>query len=959
MNRRTSNVAVFGDRRRSHLPCNRGGGRERAHNTAAFVFSALATFCLVGCYHTQKPLHYIGDAALEHYKDVATKVDYPVLEQESNSLALATSAPRRIRDRSKDEIWDMPLAEAIQVALQNSAIIRERDQFLSPRNPLYANPEAVTSLYDPAIQESEVRFGNRGVEAALADFDAQFAASMLWGRNEQVQNNLFNSGGLPPGETLKDETGVFQSRLQKQFADSGSFAITHNWNYSLNNVPTRLFGSVYDGTLRAEYRRPLWSRSGAEFTRVVGPNSSIGAGVNQGVVIARINNDITIADFEINMQTLLRDVEGAYWDLSLAYRAWHSETVALQSALSTWREVKAQLDEGFTGGSAADEAQARDNYYESLSRVETAQADIYSSEGQLRRLIGLPVNDGRIIRPSDEPTVAEFIPDWQMSLFESISRRTELRRQKWQIKSLEHQLNAARSLTKPEFDFVSGYQVNAFGDTLFDDNDDDPVTPHGLNSAYGTLTQGDQTGWNLGFEFRMPLGFRSGHALVRNIELRLMKAREQLAAQEMEVSHELSQAFQSLDRWYKTAETNFNRRRAAEERVQAFEVQYELGGTTLDLLLRAQISLANAEVAYFRSLAEYNKAITEIHYRKGSLLEHNNVHLAEGIWDGEAYNEALRRAWARSHAIDNPLLHTEPAEFVSEVPPPTPMVRMAPEQVGSYTLPGTQMLPIGDPYQLTPPGAPPAESSPVSPPAPPERKPAPKRILEPMAGEPTLERTVSPSVRPETRQKAVVTAPESMPSIEVSDDPAIWRRGDSTSKAAGSEPWRQRSENTIATTPPALLEIEPLDVPSNVERRGAERKLIDPPALERSVDNSPVWNPNDGPQIKARPTVPATPAPGLSRPKEPLKSVADNWAPRDAQKKKLIAPKKELITPQIEQGWAPSGASSRVDAADRETDLSIRPNSATGDSNVDWLPDLPTRWRGTVSPTAAESPSLK
>jgi hypothetical protein len=159
---------------------------------------------------------------------------------------------------------------------------------------------------------------------------------------------------------------------------------------------------------------------------------------------------------------------------------------------------------------------------------------------------------------------------------------------------------------------------------------------------------------------------------VRNLELQLSKARALLGAQEVEVSHELARAFQELDRAYQTAQTNFNRRRAAELRVKAEQNKVDLGlgdqqgQNNVDLLLRAQISLAGAEVAYYSSLVAYNQAITAIHYRKGSLLEFNNVALAEGGWDPQAYILALRRAWSRSHALENDhLLDTEPSEFVT------------------------------------------------------------------------------------------------------------------------------------------------------------------------------------------------------------------------------------------------------------------------------------------------------
>ena len=192
------------------------------------------------------------------------------VDQPTDAQALFSDAPRRIRHPNKDDIWEISLDEALHLAMAHNRVIRTGGSFLSPQNPLLTNPQQAASVFDPAIQESGVLLGLRGVEAALSEFDARFTSSMLWGRNETVQNNRFLSGGLAPGDTLVEETGIFSSRLDKQMATGGLFALRHDWNYSQNNVPSRLFESSFTGLLRAEYRQPLWAGSGVEFTRIAG-----------------------------------------------------------------------------------------------------------------------------------------------------------------------------------------------------------------------------------------------------------------------------------------------------------------------------------------------------------------------------------------------------------------------------------------------------------------------------------------------------------------------------------------------------------------------------------------------------------------------------------------------------------------------------------------------------------------
>ncbi len=622
---------------------------------------------LIGCADNPAKLHYLGHADLNYYKDHATSIDYTTVDSPTACDVMATQKPRAVNDRREDEIRDLSLQEAIRVALENNPIVRSSAQLVSPSNPVLAHPDGLPSIYDPAIQESGVLFGGRGVESALSQFDPTWTTSMTWGRNEQIQNNAFLAGGLQSGNTLVQETGVFNTQLQKTFADGGTFSVTHNWNYLGVNIPNQLFPSSYAGSVGVGYSLPLWAGAGTEFTRIAGPvaNSFGGlSGVTQGVSIARINNDITLADFELAVRNLTKDVEDAYWDLYLQYRLYDTAVKTRNSTLAIWRKTHDIVVIGGKGpNDLTNEAQAREQYYETRAAAATALGNLYKAEVQLRRLMGLPSNDGYMLRPSDEPPLAELVPDWEMSLAEALTNRVELRRQKFNVKSLELQLRAARSLTKPQLNFVSNYRVNGFGDNLLAYTDNDKRnTSQGLNSAYGSLTQGNQTGWNLGFQMSMPFGFRSARAQVRNVELRLAKAREILATQEMDVSHEVAVAYQDLATNYAAAQSNFNRLRSSEYRVELFRKRSSV--EEVDLPLRAELSRALSESAFYTNLSNYAKSIAAFHFAKGDLLELNNVHLAESLWTPEAYQQALRRAMARSHAFQNQFLHTEPEEFV-------------------------------------------------------------------------------------------------------------------------------------------------------------------------------------------------------------------------------------------------------------------------------------------------------
>ena len=74
---------------------------------------------------------------------------------------------------------------------------------------------------------------------------------------------------------------------------------------------------------------------------------------------------------------------------------------------------------------------------------------------------------------------------------------------------------------------------------------------------------------------------------------------------------------------------------------------YRGGKTTLDQVLQSQRRHAQAQTDYYRALGSYSKAIAEVHYRKGSLLAYNDIHLSEGQWPDKAYDDAMERARQR------------------------------------------------------------------------------------------------------------------------------------------------------------------------------------------------------------------------------------------------------------------------------------------------------------------------
>ena len=129
------------------------------------------------------------------------------------------------------------------------------------------SPQAVTTLLDPALQESNPTLG---VEAALSAFDTQFSTSFFFNRSERAFNNVFIGGGAP---MLTTNASTFQAQLQKQTATGATLTIRNQTDYNRNDSPANLFGSVYDTVNQAELRQPLAQGYGPLINRIAGPNA--------------------------------------------------------------------------------------------------------------------------------------------------------------------------------------------------------------------------------------------------------------------------------------------------------------------------------------------------------------------------------------------------------------------------------------------------------------------------------------------------------------------------------------------------------------------------------------------------------------------------------------------------------------------------------------------------------------
>lgn len=559
--------------------------------------------------------------------------------------------PDEIGANGEVAYWDLSLEEAVALALQQSEVMRDLGA------SVLRSPGTVRTLQDPAIAYSDPRLGE---EAALSEFDAQLLASAMFDKNDRAFNNqTFGSNGV-----LTQDLNTYNVAIEKRTALGSQLAVRKITEYDYNNSFANRFGTPSGswGThIEAEMRQPLLQGAGLTFNRIAGPSRE--PGVMNGVLLARIRSDVSLADFEAGVRNLVSNVENAYWDLYFSYYDLQAKKTARDRSLELWRQSNIKQEEG--DQSVADTSQALEQYWRFESDVRNAfngrlsegtstnngssggtfrtfSGGVRVAERRLRLIMGLPVNSYQLIRPASYPPAAPVKFDWSLCATEAVAQRPEIRRQRWVVKQRELELLASRNFLSPRLDVVGRYRWRGFGNDLLSQSD------ARFDNAYSNLASGDFQEWQVGVELEMPIGFRKAHTGVRNSELLLARERAILTEQERTVLYGLSNSFGEVQRAYEVLEAQWNRKAAAERQAESLFALWDQGTSDFDVVLEAQRRVTESTISFHQASVEYALALKNVHFEKGTLLEFNNVQLAESASDPAAYASMNRRKESKS-----------------------------------------------------------------------------------------------------------------------------------------------------------------------------------------------------------------------------------------------------------------------------------------------------------------------
>ena len=398
-----------------------------------------------------------------------------------------------------------------------------------------------------------------------------------------TSQQTFVAGGTTSSVNANETTTATGSmQFLKPLATGGVAGITFNLPYTITNLPARQNPS-YQPQLQFQFEQPLMQGFGVEINQIrpghpgslLNPNILNSTPESEGILISRLRFDQQRSEFERNVNQMLLNVEVAYWNLYGAYWQLYSREQGLRFAYEAFKLSRFRYEAGQV--KAADFYQTKGQY--ELFRAQRVQAisTVLENERQLRALLGLPIEDGTRLMPSDSPTLAPYQPDWKSSLEDCLAKRPELYMARQEVKISQMNLLNAKNQFLPDLRFFSTYDYNGLGGRL-DGNTTNPATGVPLN-AFRSLASGQFSDWSVGLRLVVPIGFRFAavagtpgrvSALARSMDF--APRDQELKAQEF-----LGRYYAQISVSYENIRANRAQREAFGEQLRARQEEYKAG----------------------------------------------------------------------------------------------------------------------------------------------------------------------------------------------------------------------------------------------------------------------------------------------------------------------------------------------------------------------------------------------
>jgi outer membrane protein TolC len=533
--------------------------------------------------------------------------------------------------------------------LANSArlddLIREGKLYVSLQDAIYLalenNLDIAVQRYGPDIAETDVLrargggvtrgAGGVGTAAAvgvgsLAALDPVVNSTLVWRRTEFPVNNPLETGTgvLPVPTRLVTQTSTANFNYTQGFMTGTSFTIGLNNQRQSTSSAFSFFNPQTPTNLQFSFTQPLLN--------------GLGYAQNKRFILVSKNN-LKISDefFSQQVMDIVSNVKSAYWDLVFSIEDVKVREQSLALAEKLYNDNKRQVEIGTLAPIEVVRAEAE--VARNRQDLIIAQTSRLQQQIVLKDLLTKNPTDPLLalvdIEPLDSPQVPdvpEILPI-QDAIQIAMEKRPEVIQAQLDLQNRELAVKGSRNALLPRADlfaFYGGAGLSGIGGIT------DPVTGQRtvlVTRGYGTsLTQalqGDFPDYGVGVSISIPIKNRTGQADLARTQIEQRQAEVRYKRTVNTVIVEVRNAQIAMEQNRARIDAAQQATRLAQETLDAEQKKFQLGASTIFLVIQAQRDLAQARSQEVASKVDLMNSQVSFDRALGRTLERSQITLED------------------------------------------------------------------------------------------------------------------------------------------------------------------------------------------------------------------------------------------------------------------------------------------------------------------------------------------
>ena len=342
--------------------------------------------------------------------------------------------------------------------------------------------------------------------------------------------------------------------------------------------------------------------------------------------------DVKISEHDVLLQVMntVNDVEAAFYDLLGALDTVKAREISVSLADRLVDENRQRVKVGTMA--PLDEKQAESEAALRRADLIQARSDVRRFENILKLLISNNYEQwhGAAIVPQEKLLAVPQTYDLQESWINGLTYRPDYNQAK---ERLERQ-GIVVSYTFNQL-FPTLNAIGSYGRSGIDSRNplppSDPRFPGFRDASFsGTLADiKDETNphWSYGVVLSVPLTFRAERANHRAAKAQLEQSKIDLQIVHQKSMVGIDDAIQAARSAYERVQATRAAREFAQTALDAEQKKLDNGRSTSFVVLRLQRDLTDARAEEIKALSDYNKSLSTLYFREGTILKRNNVNV--------------------------------------------------------------------------------------------------------------------------------------------------------------------------------------------------------------------------------------------------------------------------------------------------------------------------------------------